>query len=321
MAIRGESEREYQAIMRGAGFCHLTDRQLIRIVGDDRVSFLHGMCTADIKGLKTGDVAPALFVTEHSHVIAECFVYALPDTLILEVERERWEQIRAHLEKFLVADDVEMEELDWSVIDLEGPVAAVEVASQFGSTPPTENWRFDPDRMIAHFPRYGAPSFSLLTDPSKSDEALSALRSRESLTELTPATLDLLRIEKGIARVGVDTTEKTLALEAAFEFAISYNKGCYIGQETIERATARGGLKRKLCGLQITGDTAPVAGAPIKLDDKVIGNLTSIARSPELGVIGLAILHHSAWNDGTAVSIEGAMPITATVSRLPFAKA
>src|SRR5579859_2820511 len=137
MALNNETRREYQAIKAGAGFARLNDRLVIRVSGDDRVSFLHGMCTADIKGLAPGDVAPALFVTEHSHLIADCFVYALANAILIELERARWTDVRAHLEKFLVADDVEMDELDWSLVDCEGPACAALLADRLQLTAPT----------------------------------------------------------------------------------------------------------------------------------------------------------------------------------------
>ena len=104
------------------------------------------------------------------------------------------------------------------------------------------------------------------------------------------------------------------------EPAISFNKGCYIGQETVERATARGALKRRLMGLRIDGARVPAADARVMLAGKEIGHLTSPLRSPRLGVLALAILHHSAWAPGTAVTIHDADgELAAAVSELPFA--
>jgi folate-binding protein YgfZ len=120
---------------------------------------------------------------------------------------------------------------------------------------------------------------------------------------IEPSALELLRVENRLARVGVDTADKTLALEARLERAISFNKGCYIGQETVERATARGGVKKRLCSLIINSDEVPPGNSPVFLDGKEIGRLTSVIRSPRLGVVGLSILHHSAWEPGTLVLV------------------
>ena len=102
------------------------------------------------------------------------------------------------------------------------------------------------------------------------------------------------------------------------EPAISFSKGCYIGQETIERATARGALKRRLMGLKIQGTRTPAPDARVMHEGKDVGHLTSPLRSPSLGVIALVVLHHSAWTPGT--SLIAADDIKAIVSEIPFDK-
>jgi folate-binding protein YgfZ len=299
---------DYAALKSGAGMRLLDDWQMVRVTGDDRVSFMHGMCTADIKGLAKGTLTPALFVTEHAHVISDCFIYALEsDALCLEVERERWPQVRLHLEKLLVADDVEMEELDsLAILELEGPKSAAIIASISGEAASRlAPWQCASmgDISIANLPRYGIPAFTLIGERTKLEDIQTGIREQNpGVRDLSAKALDIIRIENGLARVGVDTTDRTLALEARLERAISFSKGCYLGQETIERATARGALKRRLCALQIDGPL-PTAGAPIMLAGKEIGRLSSVARSSQVGIIGLAMLHHSAWPLGTRVTI------------------
>ncbi|MBI3758588.1 MAG: hypothetical protein HY269_02400, partial [Deltaproteobacteria bacterium] len=130
---------EYAAVSTGVGIAKLDDRLIVRVIGDDRIPFLHGMCSNDIKGLTTGAVSPALILTEHAHIIADFFVYAEADALLIEIDRKLWATARAHLEKFLVADDVEFEELDdLGVLDLEGPSAASAFAADGLALPP---WR------------------------------------------------------------------------------------------------------------------------------------------------------------------------------------
>ncbi|MBV8453574.1 MAG: hypothetical protein JOZ29_15075, partial [Deltaproteobacteria bacterium] len=93
-----DTQREYDAIKSSAGIRLLEDRLVVRVSGDDRISFMHGMCTADMKSLAPGILVRALFLTEHAHVIADCFIYALQEqALWLEVERPRWTAIRKHL--------------------------------------------------------------------------------------------------------------------------------------------------------------------------------------------------------------------------------
>jgi folate-binding protein YgfZ len=318
------------AIATGAGIVTLGDRLIVRVSGDDRIPFMHGMCSNDIKGLATGAVAPALILTEHAHIIADFLVYAEADALLLEVDRDLWANARAHLEKFLVADDVEFEELDdLDVIDVEGPQAARAVATVAGdaalSLTPWHHAQAAGLR-IANLPRYGAPDFTIIVERSHITSTIETLRDHASAAGIDPIaqvdadTLEIVRVEHGIARVGIDTGDKTIALEARLDPAISFSKGCYLGQETIERATARGGLKKRLYGLRIEGDRLPAAGAAIMLAAKEVGRLTSVVHSPRLGAIGLSILHHSAWHPGTSVTIVSAGDeFSAIVSELPFA--
>jgi folate-binding protein YgfZ len=323
--VAPEIAREYEAATDGVGIRVVEDQILIRISGDDRVSFLHGMCTADIKSMKVGELAAALFVTEHAHVIADAFVYAIEgDALLLELDRGLWPSVRDHLEKLLVADDVEMEELDaLGVLDLEGPrsgdLAAV-LAHESEQLPPWRHYLRADALRVANLPRFGGPARTIIASRDAIGALVAELKKRDpSVRDLGAETMETIRVEHGLARVGLDTGVKTLALEARMERAISFSKGCYVGQETIERATARGALKRRLCGLRIDGARIPPHGAPITLDGKEVGRLGSVVRSPAIGIIGLAILHHSAWTEGARVHVSDTENgLTATVVELPF---
>jgi folate-binding protein YgfZ len=324
-ADKTDTQREYDAVKSSAGLRLLDDRLLVRVSGDDRVSFMHGMCTADVKSLAPGKVARALFLTERAHVIADCFIYALQQpALWLEVERPRWAAIREHLERFLVADDVEMEELDTlRVLDIEGIMSVGAVATVFGDAArKLQAWQYlnHDGFCIANLPRFGGPALTVIS--GRTALAAVAERIKESYPEicdLDARILETIRIENGHALIGIDTNERTLALEARLEPAISFNKGCYVGQETIERATAHGALKRRLYGIQIDGNEMPSPGALIQFGGKEVGRLTSVAVSPVAGIIGLAILHHSSWAAGTRVPISGDKgTMTGSVCDLPF---
>jgi folate-binding protein YgfZ len=313
---------DYKALTSGVAVRVLKERIVVRIIGDDRVSFLHGMCSNDIKGLAAGAVILALFLTEHAHVIADCFVWATDDALLLDIDRDAWPRVRAHLERLLVADDVEMEELgELAVIDVEGPNARDAIRGLAGkATDILEPWRHtsEEDFRIASLPRFGAPAFTILPASQKVADLIVHLCATGAM-QIGAEALEVLRIEHGLARIGVDAGDKTIALEARLNPAISFNKGCYLGQETIERATARGALKKRLYGLRIDGPRAPAQGAHVMLDGKEVGRLTSLAISPRFGILGLSILHHSAWIEGAVVSVRDADgEVRATVSELPF---
>jgi folate-binding protein YgfZ len=298
-----------------AGVIALTTRILVRVTGDDRASFLHGMCTADVKGARPGAILPALFLTEHAHVIADAFIWVTADALILDIDAEAWTRTRAHLERLLVADDVEFDDAaELALIDVEGPAALDATGAAIAS------WSFveDGGALVGNLPRYGGPAVSVIAPRDSLDSAIAAIIAKApGSRRVDSSMLETIRVENGVARVGVDTTDKTIALEACLNRAISFNKGCYLGQETIERATARGGLKKRMFGLKFNSADVPPPGSVVTLDGKEVGTVTSAVRSPRFGAIGLAILHHSAWTPGTELKVgaDGA----ATVADLPFA--
>ena len=285
-------EADCRALRAGAGVRLCRERIVVRMSGDDRASFLHGMCSNDITGLKSGDVAPVLFLTEHAHLIGDANVWCQADTLLVEIERNLWPAVRAHLERFLVADDVEFEEDAAAVrlsdvIQIDGPRASGSLAAVFGDRAPLSGaWRFaaaaGDSALIAQVTRFGHPAFTILA-PRQEAHAISAQLaarggSSADIREVTEEAFDIIRVESGSARSGVDTNDRTIALEARLEPAISFSKGCYIGQETIERATARGALKRRLMGVRIDRRNLPASGARVRLGGKEVGRITSPLR-------------------------------------------
>ncbi len=319
-------DAEYSAVRDCAGIARLEDRILIRVVGSDRVAFMHGMCSQDVKSLAAGAVAPALILNERAHLIADFFLYAEPDALLIEIDRRLWLAARDHLERLLVADDVEFETLDeTAVLDLEGPLSGRAAAAVAGAgVADLVEWQHvKADGLtIANLPRYGTHAYSIIAPRAIIGDLsarILAAPDRPKASRVTPETLEIVRVENGRAAVGIDTNEKTIALEARLEPAISFNKGCYVGQETIERATARGGIRKKLYGLGIAGNRLPASGAAVIFEEKEVGRLTSVVRSPRFGAIGLAIIHQQAWTAGATVALHADNgEFSATVSDLPF---
>lgn len=305
--------------------CARDDHLMVKVVGDDRVSFLQGMLSNDIKVMTPGTIAYALALTDHAHVVGDLFVWAEAEHLWLEADRALWPTIREHLEKFLIADDVELEECeDLRILDILRGGPELALGSLAAGHPEPPPWRFvrDSDTLYANLPRFGFAATAIVTPADRCPELKTRLMGEwPGLREIALPDLEVLRVEAGYARVGRDTGERTLALEAGLDRGISHSKGCYLGQETIERATSRGGIRKRLCGLRIEGGT-PAAPAPVMADGREVGQLTSVVNSPTLGPIGLGILTQNVWQAGTDVTVR--LPqgeLRARISELPFVPA
>jgi folate-binding Fe-S cluster repair protein YgfZ len=276
-----------------AGVLILDDRIVVRVTGDDRASFLHGMCTADVNGAKSGAILPALFLTEHAHMIADAFIWVTVDALLLDIDAEAWTRTRAHLEKLLVADDVEFgDSTELALIDVEGS-AALDANGAAALAP----WTFieDANSLVGNLPRYGGPAATVIAPRSSVDSTIAAILAKApGARRIDSSVLETIRIENGVACVGVDTTDKTIALEARLNRAIS------------------------MFGLKFNTADVPAAGSVLSLDGKEVGRVTSAVLSQRFGAIGLAILHYSAWTPGTELKVgEGGIAI---VSELPFSQ-
>jgi len=255
-------------------------RTLLKLTGEDRLRFLNGQVTQDLKKLQPGQAVRAALITAKGKLEADCRIGATSEALYLDTDASLRESIRTRLEKFIVADDVTLEA----------------VSDVF---------------RLAHLPAFA----STPTDAPKDCLSFSSARFRESGLDLwipssspwNPAASPLpdwepLRIARGLPRWGVDVDTNTLPPEAGFESdAISSTKGCYIGQEVISRLRSVGHVNRHLCvlGSAELGTTPP----PLRVqsrDGKEIGNLSSLAKVNDL-TIALAMVQRSHADPGNSV--------------------
>ncbi|MBX5480746.1 MAG: folate-binding protein YgfZ [Myxococcaceae bacterium] len=351
VAHYGDPGAEYAAARSAAVRVDLSFREALRITGEDRVSFLHGMCTNDIKGLPEWGVAYAAMVTVKGAMVSDLRVVRRDGDLLLDLEPGQFEKVRGFLDQYLISEDAELHDgrEDVGVIGLVGPRAYEVVAAAFGLSGPPEPVRrtFAPpgqqptlDPKVAGFePRTvtldGAtlalmPSLltrgegvDLLVPRALLERVWTLLGDRGAAMGLHDAgveALEPLRVEDGVPRFGVDLLETTIPLEAELLHAMSYNKGCYVGQEVIARATFRGHMNRKLVGLSLGAEPAGAPGQELRVDGKKVGFVTSRVRSPSRGeTIGLGYVHRAHLAPGTVLQL-GETDRTATVVALPMPK-
>jgi len=328
----GDPAAEYRVLRGAAGLIDVPERALLQFTGPDRLAFLQGMLSNDLRGLNPFDGQYTAILTQQGKVIADVRLLCAMNSIYLDF----WENLKAkvigHLQRYLVADDVEIADRTaaYTFLSVQGPSAEM-VLQKLRSdvllpTRPKQHAMIDIEGAaicIIREDRGGDPAFDLVIPRANAIQvahALSQSGRQFSATWVGEEAQNILRVENGIPRYGLDFNENNLLLEVGIDDALSFTKGCYLGQEIVERIRSRGHVNKKLCGLVLDGSTPAAAGDSIHADSKVVGSITSSVISPRLGrPIALGYLGKEYWNPGTTVSVQDkASVIAATVSKVPF---
>ena len=321
-------DAEVRAVRTRVGMIDLSDRAKIALTGSERVPFLDGLVTPDLKILPPGTSVYALLLNEKSRVLGDLRVYVLPDSLVLDIEAAQKENVLRILEKARVSDDVEFRDLGPAGhIEVLGPnadsilaeVLGIDVRALLRDAFVTVASNRHVSTHIGRVPSTGTTGYTIWSPDSSLSKEWEKF-SRAGVSPIGRDASELLRIEAGIPRFGADMDENTLALEVAPESALSFTKGCYVGQEIVARGTYVGQVRRKLLGLRVDGDLAPVRGDRVSSNGREVGRVTSAIWSPSLrGVIALAIVRIDgvAQNDLLFVD-RGGWALRARLSSLPF---
>jgi folate-binding protein YgfZ len=296
-----DNSRGYEALTAGAGFVRRSDVGRLLVTGADRRSYLQGLLSNDIEALTPGAGCYAAMLTAQGRMISDMYVDELGDSLLVRVPIALTTQIREHLERFVFSEDVQVADVtaERTQIGVYG-ADAIRATERVGDA-----LRLALDDL---------PGAALIVDADRADALASELNAAGAI-EATLADLDVVRIEAGVPRFGVDMDTDTIPLEAGIEDrAISRTKGCYVGQEVIVRVLDRGHgrvAKRLVRLLFDEGGPAPSHGAVVESGDREVGRLTSAVFSPRLHrVAALAYVHRDFTAPGTPLTIDGA---TATV--------
>jgi folate-binding protein YgfZ len=258
---------------------------VLRATGRDAKDYLHRMTTQDLNALPPGGSAYTAILNAKGHLLADAHALVEEDGVLLVMDPRAAPEARAHLERFVIMDDVTFEDLSASVRNLPvlGPQAGVRLGVRGTRVPRIANRR------------RGVPALDLLLSPPDA-LALRATLVQEGAHALSTDELEVLRILAGQARWGVDMDQSRLPMEAGLtSAAISFTKGCYTGQEVVLRATARGHLQRGLVQLSLPHGACP--GTPLSSGGEEIGAVTSAADGPE-GPIGLGYVRRAQFRVG-----------------------
>lgn len=241
--------------------------------GRDAARFLHNVSSNDVKKMKQGDACYAFLLTPQGRIVGDFHLLCLGDRFLIDTEPELREKVQKQILKYKVADQVELEDVtDQTIaIGVEGPGAAGIPADE----PRVVPWTVT-----------GQPGYRIYSEPEKKDEIVRRLEAAGAVAA-TAEDARMVRIENGKPRYGEDILETSLPQETEQMHAVSFNKGCYIGQEIVERIRARGHVNRHLVRLEIEGTEPPAPGKQTVNGQEA--DLTSAVYSPELGkVVALA---------------------------------
>jgi folate-binding protein YgfZ len=274
----GDPAREIAALRRDTALVDLSWRGVIEMSGRDRVRFLHGMCTNDIKKLQPGQGCMAAIVNRQGKMVSEMIAYAAENALLLEMDRSNLQPTIDHLNRFLVADDVALRISDAAVVGLWGPQAKDLLGLR---DLPDFHFQMRESGVVARNRTLGLEGGHLLLPASRADEVARILGHGVTPAGFTAA--DALRIENGFPRWGADMDATLLPMEAGLDpIAISYSKGCYIGQEVIQRVKTYSEPPRMLVQLEVP-DAAP--GDKVAAAGEEIGTVTSATSALSLGIV------------------------------------
>ncbi|MCW5550922.1 MAG: aminomethyltransferase family protein [Verrucomicrobiae bacterium] len=338
VADYGDPLGEHAALRAGAGVFDLSFRSRLCLLGTDRVRFLHGQVTNDVKNLRAGEGAYAALVTAKGRMESDLNVYALQDELLLDFEPGLNAKVSQRLEKFIVADDVQVAEVSphYGLLSVQGPEAEAVVRhlGRFHELPakPFHFIRHADESFgevyLMNQPRLGFAGLDLFVPTTALQAAAEQLIAAARSVGGQPCgwtAFDTARIEAGIPRFGVDMDETNIPLECGIEAcAVSYRKGCYIGQEVLNRIHSIGHVNRELRGLRLADDlpALPTKGDKLLHAGREVGSVTSAVRSPALKAnLALGYVRREANAIGTDLTLQSTWGESqARIVELPFVK-
>ncbi len=300
----------------------LPSRGVISVRGDDRQRWLDGMLTCNVKKLAPGGGAHGLLLTPQGRIVGELHVLHRGDVLWLETEASAIAGAIARLEKFVIADDVALEDVSaaWARLALEGDGAAATFERLAGAAPAAPHGVASAtlagvELVVARFGFTHTDALQLFV-PRAGEAAVRAALEAAGAEAASAEAFELRRVEAGTPWLGRELDESVLPAEAGLDgVAVSLDKGCYTGQEVVARMRSRGRLSHRLVGLRFAGDALPAPRSALLGERGEVGNVTSAVRSPRFGAIGLGFVQAAVAEPGAVLRVGES---EARIAALPF---
>lgn len=325
----GDWQAEYRALRESVGLVDKNYRAYLEFTGPDRARYLNAILTNDLKSLKENYGTVSLFLNPQGHIQAEIETYSLRESLLCVSYVMIRERLIPAMDKYIIMDDVTLTDRTdtYATVALEGPKAAAVVQRLTGADlEDMEDLEVRATAVGAIAVRIGKRSpggtavAEFLVGREKSAELWGILEEAVRAEGGRPAgyeALNTVRLEMGIPWFGYDFGEKQIPHEAGLQDShISYTKGCYTGQEIVERVRSRGQVNRVRVSLRFDGQTAPVANTPLLADGKEIGFVTRVGFSPAANAwIGMGYLRREKSTAGSSLATSNG---TASVIHTPI---
>ncbi len=286
-------------------FFDLSARTKLRVTGADRIRFLNGQTTNDVRKAGAEATQESCVLNAKGHFDAHVFLSATPNDIWIDADQELRELLQTRLERYVIADDVKIE-------DVTDQSALFHLLA--GSEPKISDAKFDFRSL-----RLGIDGWDLWVEAARAEAMKRALAA--DYRAMDESEWEVLRIENGIPRWGCELTREIIPPEANLAArAIDYEKGCYIGQEVISRMKMSGQTRQRLCG--VTSEKALAPGKELHAETKMVGHVTSAVFSERLNAhIALAIIKRGYTETGTSlITLVDDRPINVKVVALPFSE-
>ena len=289
-ADHGAVRAELLALASGCGIYDLSSRAKIRLTGSDRVRWLNGMVTNNIRDLAPNHGVYCFLLNAQGHIQADFYAYNMGDSLLVDTDAQLREKVLAHFDKFIIMDDVEVADITATlgVIGVAGPQSKAVLRAAGIDLPDLESLEISTPKCncdcgclqctALRGDEAAGESYEIWLAPDQLKSTRNALLAAGAI-EVGAEALEMRRVSRGIPRHGVDIRERDLPQETGQMHALSFTKGCYLGQEIVERIRSRGAVHREFVAFSVEGPL-PEPGTKIQADEKEVGEITSSADLP-----------------------------------------
>jgi folate-binding protein YgfZ len=312
-ALAIELDGQYRALRESAGLVARPDRRTFAVAGAEAAEYLQGQLTNDIEALAPGEGSYAALLDRKGRIQGDMRVLRLAEEVRLETEAAAGDAVLRHLSMYKIGRDVSVEEISdrVAVISVIGPAAATLALA--GPLAPEHAHREVEIGRTAALAVATDIGVDLIVARDRADAATEALVAA-GIEPVSEAAAEIVRVESGRPRFGHEMTTATMPAEAEInDRAVSFTKGCYIGQETVARLHYKGRPNRRLRGLRLSAPASP--GDSIRLGERELGTVGTAVVSPANGALALAIVRREA-ETGSTVEVGDAAE--ATIVELPF---